>query len=691
MRNLWHRLRREERGAVDDMVMWFFGLLLAGAVIAGTVQAVQVARAADALQAAARVLAQGASGTGCLTKEAEAEAAQTLRVAGVPASQVAFLQSPDGQQPYGGVLTVGIDFAMPTAFGSLPLQARQGAVSEYVPGVQQPDCALAASGAPYNGSAPQLNTISTYGSITPPQAGACTPAVWVDDALPPGAVPQSGGGDAWAWESQIVHTGSLAQQSAEAPGEHQHSFTNGAPLSVPQTGLLSVWVWIPPASVPQEIMLQWTTDDGGDGWGHRAYWGADELAWGTEGTASRFPMGPIPAARSQWVELAVPAGDVGLGGRSVDGMAFTLYGGSIDWDTAGVDCLPATGANGLAGGWQVSLAASDSSPLPSQAVTLTATADQDVGPTPFVIEILDATAGQTVATCRTGSTCTAAVSEPSPMTQGYRAEVVQPDGTSLQAQSGVTVTWAWPPPAVTAFTLSPDPAWVGQAVTAAVATANPVAAVSVTLPWSGQSVALSGGGGSWSGTFPAPMQAGSYTLTATASGPGGQAGRSATLTVQAPQAPPVAWTGAPGTCTQGWGGTVLVLRAAERGRLPGVEPGMGQPGHGGPGVQHGERAARHRRPAAGDAPRGADLLLRRGLRGRGQLARGHRGARAAVERHARSQQHAGPGGAERDADRHQQRRRRPDALLPGGLRPEQRRGHGSLRQRYRLQRAGERE
>ena len=342
------RLCSEERGAVDDMVMWFFGLLLGGAMIAGAVQAVQVVRATDALQAAASVLAQGPAGTGCLTKGAEAEAAQTLQAAGVPASQVSFLQRPDGQQPYGAVLSVGVDFAMPTAFGDLPLAARRGAVSEYVPGVQAADCALTASGAAYNGSSPQLNALTTYGSTNPPPAGACTPQVWVDDALPAGAVGYADGGDAWAWESRIVHTGTLAQQSTDASGEHEHYFVDGSPLSVPQTGLLSVWVWIPAGSVPQEIMLQWTSNDGGDGWAHRAYWGADAIAWGTGGTASRFGMGPLPAARGQWVELAVPASDVGLAGQSVDGMAFTLYGGSSYWDTAGVDCLPATGANGIA-------------------------------------------------------------------------------------------------------------------------------------------------------------------------------------------------------------------------------------------------------------------------------------------------------------------------------------------------------
>ncbi len=557
MRQWLHRLCSEERGAVDDMVMWFFGLLLAGAVVAGAAQAVQVVRATDALQAAASVLAQGASGTGCLTKGAEAEAAQMLETAGVPPSQVAFLQSPDGQQPYGTVLSVGVDFAMPTVFGDLPLQAERGAVSEYVPGLHAADCALAASGAPYNGSAPQLNTVTTYGSINAPPAGACTPQVWVDDALPPGATGYADGGDAWTWESRIVHTGTLAQQSSDAPGEHQHYFVNGTPLTVPQTGLLSVWVWIPAGSVPQEIVLQWTTGDGAGGWNHRAYWGADDIVWGTGGTASRFPMGPVPAARGQWVDLALPASDVGLGGQSVDGMAFTLYGGSVYWDTAGVECLPATGANGLGGGWRVGLQASSTRPLPGQSITLTATANQDVGPTPFILTIVDVGTGQAVATCHAGSTCTASAGEPDPVQQIYRAEVAEAGGGDVQVQSSpVSVTWAWPPPEITAFTTSPAPAWEGQSIEVTVQTGNPVTAVSLSLPWDGASFSLTADGGSWSGSLTAPMQAGSYTLTATASGPGGQTAGTAILAVKAPQAPAVAWWGAPGTYTAGWGGSV---------------------------------------------------------------------------------------------------------------------------------------
>ena len=45
-------------------------------------------------------------------------------------------------------------------------------------------------------------------------------------------------------------------------------------------------------------------------------------------------MGALPAA-GQWVQLAVPAALVGLEGRTLTGMAYTLYGGRATWDYAG--------------------------------------------------------------------------------------------------------------------------------------------------------------------------------------------------------------------------------------------------------------------------------------------------------------------------------------------------------------------
>src|SRR6185295_14644020 len=66
----------------------------------------------------------------------------------------------------------------------------------------------------------------------------------------------------------------------------------------------------------------------------RAYWGANQIAYGTDGTASRRYMGPLPAP-GQWARLEVPASLVGLEGRTLNGMAFALFGGRATWDRAG--------------------------------------------------------------------------------------------------------------------------------------------------------------------------------------------------------------------------------------------------------------------------------------------------------------------------------------------------------------------
>jgi uncharacterized protein (TIGR03437 family) len=82
-------------------------------------------------------------------------------------------------------------------------------------------------------------------------------------------------------------------------------------------------------------MLQWHEQGvGPEGWEHRAYWGANNISWGTEGTNSRRHMGALPPA-GQWVRLEVDASAVGLEGKIVDGMAFTLHGGRASWDRTG--------------------------------------------------------------------------------------------------------------------------------------------------------------------------------------------------------------------------------------------------------------------------------------------------------------------------------------------------------------------
>jgi hypothetical protein len=157
--------------------------------------------------------------------------------------------------------------------------------------------------------------------------------VWVNDALPAGAVPGADGGDIWMWVSNnpAPYSGTRAHQSALAVGTHQHYFSSAtATMEIGTGDTLYAWVYLDAANPPSEIMLQW--NDGS--WEHRAYWGANMISYGTDGTPGRVSMGPLPQT-GQWVQMKVPAKLVGLEGRTVSGMAFTAYGGRVTWDAAG--------------------------------------------------------------------------------------------------------------------------------------------------------------------------------------------------------------------------------------------------------------------------------------------------------------------------------------------------------------------
>ena len=167
---------------------------------------------------------------------------------------------------------------------------------------------------------------------------ATTPTVtWVDDAAPAGSEAGADGGDPWAWNwisgNPTPQSGHYAFQSAIVSGEHQYLFQNAtATISIPTGATLYAYVYIDPANPPGELMLQWND---GASWEHRAYWGANNLTYGTDGTVSRHNVGALPAA-GQWVKLAIPASAVGLEGKTLTGMAFTLYGGRATWDNAGM-------------------------------------------------------------------------------------------------------------------------------------------------------------------------------------------------------------------------------------------------------------------------------------------------------------------------------------------------------------------
>src|SRR5262245_16036174 len=185
-------------------------------------------------------------------------------------------------------------------------------------------------------------------------------SVWMDDTAPAGASLGYDGGDNWTWvgPSPNPYSGAVSHQSNVAAGVHQHFFWGTTQtLQVNAGDRLFAYVYLDPANMPDTVMLQWNENGS---WEHRAYWGANNLPWGADGTDGRRYMGPLPAAGG-WVRLEVPASLLGLEGKTLNGMAFSLYGGRVNWDRAGKangagdtawidDALPAGASVGYDGG-----------------------------------------------------------------------------------------------------------------------------------------------------------------------------------------------------------------------------------------------------------------------------------------------------------------------------------------------------
>jgi hypothetical protein len=153
----------------------------------------------------------------------------------------------------------------------------------------------------------------------------------VDDAFPDGAQPHAGAVQ-WTTDSPTPHSGAKAHTTAATAGEiREHGFDHASePLEVGEADVLFAYVWLDPQNPPREVMLAW--NDGS--WEHRAYWGANLLAYGVDGSAGRKRIGELPKA-GEWVRLDVTAREVGLGGRKVRGMSFSAVGGRAVWDLSG--------------------------------------------------------------------------------------------------------------------------------------------------------------------------------------------------------------------------------------------------------------------------------------------------------------------------------------------------------------------
>jgi hypothetical protein len=175
----------------------------------------------------------------------------------------------------------------------------------------------------------------------PPPAITQTDQVWFEDNFPTGAQKQGNG--EFVQAPAPVFSGTRALKRV-GPGLVQDFYDKGAaPLVVPPGGTFFLHVYIDPANLPKEIMIQFHST----GWSHRAYWGADVIPWGKAGTGERYAAGALPEV-GKWVRLEVPAEKMNLkAGTQIKGYAFTIQDGTVYFDKMGVTSLvdPANDAN----------------------------------------------------------------------------------------------------------------------------------------------------------------------------------------------------------------------------------------------------------------------------------------------------------------------------------------------------------
>lgn len=150
--------------------------------------------------------------------------------------------------------------------------------------------------------------------------------VWFEGSLPAGAAPEG----TWQWDHGLKFR--PAHTDVAAAGPHSHGFHSAkAGFEIQSGDHFYTYVLIVPDKVPEQIMLQFHD---GTNWEHRAFWGADRIQAGAANSSSRFRAGDLPAA-GDWVLLDVPASAIGLEGKRIHGMQFTLFGGQAKFNRAG--------------------------------------------------------------------------------------------------------------------------------------------------------------------------------------------------------------------------------------------------------------------------------------------------------------------------------------------------------------------
>jgi hypothetical protein len=153
--------------------------------------------------------------------------------------------------------------------------------------------------------------------------------------------------------------------------------------------------------------------------------------------------------------------------------ALTAVGLVLGLGSATASLAARTTSAAAGGSLTTTIAASPVTLWPTQFSTVTVTASQDVGPTPWYIRVFDVTANAQVASCGFGTSCSVSVTQPVPTSHLYEGWLSDAGGVVLSGSysGGVYVNWRG---VTVRLAASPTTLPVGQTSTLTATTAQDI-------------------------------------------------------------------------------------------------------------------------------------------------------------------------------------------------------------------------
>ncbi|MDQ6695237.1 MAG: hypothetical protein M3014_12595, partial [Chloroflexota bacterium] len=207
-----------------------------------------------------------------------------------------------------------------------PAQPGPVQITSVTGGLVAPNSSTLSDGVTTTATAPLSSTIGTTGATANTRQYNDSPMAFMGGSVPTGAKAMG----TWAWDSARPYGAMPSHTQPATDGPQVHYFIHAASPLTPTTGdNIIQYMYIDPKNPPSEVYMQFYTGDGNGE--QRAYWGANSTQTGGQaGSGSLYPMGPL-SHKGGWVRLQVPAAELGLEGKPINGVLYGAYNGQTWW------------------------------------------------------------------------------------------------------------------------------------------------------------------------------------------------------------------------------------------------------------------------------------------------------------------------------------------------------------------------